>query len=126
VIEKKKVELPLFSCYVFVKLVFGNNEARMRVIAPNGVFGIVSMRGRSDPHSGGTDRSPPHRGHAKNCLVGSRFSESRTTVRIRGGSLDGVGRRAAFPRWRPDAVISVDAIQRSLCSTGRSYEVEPL
>ena len=47
--RKKKVELPLFSCYVFVKLVFGNSEARMRVYRTNGVFGIVSMRGEAIP-----------------------------------------------------------------------------
>src|ERR1700730_11997668 len=47
--RKKKVELPLFSCYVFVKLVAANNEERMRVYRTNGVFRIVSMRGEAVP-----------------------------------------------------------------------------
>ncbi len=47
--RKKKVELPLFSCYVFVKLVAGNNDERMRVYRTNGVFRIVSMRGEAIP-----------------------------------------------------------------------------
>ena len=36
--RKKKVELPLFSCYVFVKLVASNNDERMRVYRTNGYF----------------------------------------------------------------------------------------
>ena len=46
--RKKKVELPLFSCYVFVRLVASNNDERMRVYRTNGVFRIVSMRGEAD------------------------------------------------------------------------------
>ena len=63
--RKKKIELPLFSCYVFVKLVFGNNEARMRVYRTNGVFGIVSMRGEAIPipeEQIEALRQPPHTG----------------------------------------------------------------
>ena len=47
--RKKKVELPLFSCYVFVKLTFTNSDERMRVYRTNGVFRIVSMRGEAVP-----------------------------------------------------------------------------
>src|ERR1700736_894177 len=47
--RKKKVELPLFSCYVFVNLTIGNNEERMRVNRTGGVFRIVSMRGEAVP-----------------------------------------------------------------------------
>src|SRR6266550_185226 len=47
--RKKKVDLPLFSCYVFVKLLAGNNEERMRVYRTNGVFRIVSMHGEAIP-----------------------------------------------------------------------------
>src|ERR1700682_3732209 len=47
--RKKKVELPLFSCYVFVKLVASNNAERMRVYRTNGVFRIVRMRGGANP-----------------------------------------------------------------------------
>src|SRR5258707_12735485 len=47
--RKKKVKLPLFSCYVFVKLVISNNHDRMSVYRTNGVFGIVSMRGEPIP-----------------------------------------------------------------------------
>src|ERR1700694_4553653 len=47
--RKKKVELPLFSCYVFVRLTFSNNDERMRVYRTSGVFRIVSMRGEAVP-----------------------------------------------------------------------------
>src|SRR6266550_7166507 len=47
--RKKKVELPLFSCYLFVKLVAGNHNQRMQVYRTNGVFRIVSVRGELIP-----------------------------------------------------------------------------
>src|ERR1700722_15334234 len=45
--RKKKVELPLFSCYVFAKLVVSNTEQRNFVNHTNGVFGIVRMGGEA-------------------------------------------------------------------------------
>lgn len=46
--RKKSVELPLFSCYVFVK-VAPTNEARVQVCRTSGVFQIVGTRGEGTP-----------------------------------------------------------------------------
>lgn len=46
--RKKKVELPLFSCYLFTRLA-PTNEARLRVLRVDGVFRLVGVRGKELP-----------------------------------------------------------------------------
>jgi transcription antitermination factor NusG len=124
--RKKKVELPLFSCYVFVKLVFGNSEERMRVFRTNGVFGIVSMGGEAIP-------IPEEQIEALRTVATQRISWSAhpflkvgQRVRIRGGSLDGVEGVLLSRNGDRTLIISVDAIQRSLAVRVEGYDVEAL
>ena len=46
--RRKTVQLPLFSCYLFVKL-NANNEHRQQVCRTLGVFGIVGAHGAGLP-----------------------------------------------------------------------------
>jgi len=124
--RKKKVELPLFSCYVFVKLVFANSEERMRVFRTNGVFGIVSMGGEPIP-------IPEEQIEALRTVATQRISWSAhpflkigQRVRIRGGSLDGVEGVLLSRNGDRTLIISVDAIQRSLAVRVEGYDVEAL
>jgi transcription antitermination factor NusG len=124
--RKKKVELPLFSCYVFVKLVPSNNEERMRVYRTNGVFRIVSMRGEAIP-------IPEEQIDALRTVVTQQvpwsphpFLKIGQRVRIRGGSLEGVEGVLLSQNEGRTLIISVDAIQRSLAVRVEGYEVEPL
>jgi transcription elongation factor/antiterminator RfaH len=124
--RKKKVELPLFSCYVFVKLVISNNHDRMSVYRTNGVFGIVSMRGEAIP-------IPEEQIDALRTVVTQQVSWSShpflkvgQRVRIRGGSMDGVEGVLLSANGDRTVIISVDAIQRSLAVRVEGYDVEPL
>jgi transcription termination/antitermination protein NusG len=124
--RKKKVELPLFSCYVFVKLVPSNNDERMRVYRTNGVFRIVSMRGEAIP-------IPDEQIDALRTVVTQQvpwsahpFLKIGQRVRIRGGSLEGVEGVLLSQNEGRTLIISVDAIQRSLAVRVEGYEVEPL
>jgi transcription antitermination factor NusG len=124
--RKKKVELPLFSCYVFVKLVPNNNDERMRVYRTNGVFRIVSMRGEAIP-------IPEEQIDALRTVVTQQvpwsphpFLKIGQRVRIRGGSLEGVEGVLLSQNEGRTLIISVDAIQRSLAVRVEGYEVEPL
>ncbi len=124
--RKKKVELPLFSCYVFVKLVISNNHDRMSVYRTNGVFGIVSMRGEAIP-------IPEEQIDALRTVVTQQVSWSAhpflkvgQRVRIRGGSMDGVEGVLLSANGDRTVIISVDAIQRSLAVRVEGYDVEPL
>ena len=116
----------MFSCYVFVKLVISDNEERMRVYRTNGVFGIVSMRWRSDSDSGGTDRSVAHGGHQQVPWSAHPFLKIGQRVRIRGGSLEGVEGMLLSRNGDRTLIISVDAIQRSLAVRVEGYDVEAL
>ena len=124
--RKKKVELPLFSCYVFVKLVASNNDERMRVYRTNGVFRIVSMRGEAIP-------IPDEQIDALRTVVTQQvpwsehpFLKIGQRVRIRGGSLDGVEGVLLSRNGDRTLIISVDAIQRSLAVRVEGYDVEAL
>ena len=124
--RKKKVELPLFSCYVFVKLVASKNDERMRVCRTNGVFRIVSMRGEAIP-------IPDEQIDALRTVVTQQipwiehpFLKIGQKVRIRGGSLDGVEGVLLSRNGDRTLIISVDAIQRSLSVRVEGYDVEPL
>ena len=124
--RKKKVELPLFSCYVFVKMVISNNQERMSVYHTNGVFGIVSMRGEAIP-------IPEEQIDALRTVVTRQVSWSAhpflkvgQRVRIRGGSMDGVEGVLLSANGERTVIISVDAIQRSLAVRVEGYDVEPL
>ena len=124
--RKKKVELPLFSCYVFVKLVASNNAERMRVYRTNGVFRIVSMRGEAIP-------IPEEQIEALRTVVTQQvpwtehpFLKIGQRVRIRGGSLEGVEGVLLSRNGDRTLIISVDAIQRSLAVRVEGYDVEAL
>jgi transcription antitermination factor NusG len=124
--RKKKVELPLFSCYVFVKLVISNSHDRMSVYRTNGVFGIVSMRGEGIP-------IPEEQIDALRRVVTQQvlwsahpFLKVGQRVRIRGGSMDGVEGVLLSANGDRTLIISVDAIQRSLAVRVEGYDVEAL
>lgn len=124
--RKKKVELPLFSCYVFVKIVISDNEERMRVYRTNGVFGIVSMAGVAIP-------IPEQEIDALRAVVTKQvkwsahpFLKIGQRVRIRGGSMDGVEGMLLSSDGDQTLIISVNAIQRSLAVRVEGYDVEPL
>jgi transcription elongation factor/antiterminator RfaH len=124
--RKKKVELPLFSCYVFVKLVPNNNDERMRVFRTSGVFRIVSVRGEAVP-------IPDEQIDALRVVVTQQvpwtpypFLKVGQRVRIRGGSLEGVEGVLLSHSGDRTLIISIDAIQRSLAVRVEGYDVEPL
>lgn len=124
--RKKTIELPLFSCYVFVKLVASNNDERMRVYRTNGVFRIVSMRGEAIP-------IPDEQIDALRTVVTQQvpwvehpFLKIGQRVRIRGGSLEGVEGVLLSRNGDRTLIISVDAIQRSLAVRVEGYDVEAL
>jgi transcription antitermination factor NusG len=121
--RRKTVELPLFSCYVFVRLVAAN-EDRLRVCRTNGVFGIVGTTREGTP-------IPDHQIEAVRTLVTQQLSWSvhpflkiGQRVRIRGGSMDGVEGILLARNGDRTLIVSVDVIQRSLAVRIEGYDVE--
>jgi transcription termination/antitermination protein NusG len=121
--RRKRVELPLFSCYLFVQLL-PTSEERVRVQQFNGVCGIVGVRGEGIP-------IPEEQIEAVRTLISDQlpwsfhpFLKIGQRVRVRGGSLEGVEGVLVSRNGDRTLIISVDAIQRSLAVRIEGYDVE--
>jgi transcription antitermination factor NusG len=123
--RRKSVELPLFGCYVFVKLC-PTGEERLRVLRIDGVFKFVGARGLGTPIA-------ESQIEAVRTLIGQQipwsthpFLQIGQRVRVRGGALDGVEGILLARNEDSTLVVSIDAIQRSLAVRIQGYDVEPL
>jgi transcription antitermination factor NusG len=124
--RKKTVDLPLFSCYLFVKLMPGNQE-RQRVLRTESVLGLVgNLHGLGTP-------IPSEQIDAVRVLVTENlpwcshpFLKIGQRVRVRGGALDGLEGILQALKGDRKLVISVDAMQRSLAVQIDGYDVEPV
>lgn len=122
--RKKKVELPLFACYVFARLL-PTNEDRLRALRIDGVFSLVGTPGAGTP-------IPDDQIDAVRTVVQQRlawtshhFLKIGQRVRIRSGALNGVEGILAARSGESTLIISIDAIQRSLAVRIEGYDVEP-
>jgi transcription antitermination factor NusG len=123
--RKKKVQLPLFSTYVFARLSHTKID-RLRVLAVGGVFRFVGVRGEGTP-------IPPEQVEAVRALVDGGlpwashpFLKIGQRIRIRSGALDGVEGILVDRAGDSTLVISIDAIQRSLAVRVEGYDVEQI
>lgn len=121
--RQKRVELPLFSCYVFARFV-PNRADRLRVLRVDGVLGLVGSRNEGAP-------IPEEQINAVRAVVDGTASWSSypflkvgQRVRVRSGALDGVEGVLVSRNGSDTLVISVDAIQRSLAVKVEGYQVE--
>lgn len=123
--RQKVLELPLFSCYVFVKIM-NTNEDRLRVLRTDSVFDFVGVPRQGTP-------IPDEQIEAVRTIVKGRvnlrsypFLKIGQRVRIRSGALDGVEGILVDRNGRDTLVVSVDLIQRSLAVRIDGYSVEPV
>jgi transcription antitermination factor NusG len=121
--RKKIVQLPLFSCYLFVKFAENDSCTRIQLFRCNGVFGLVSMDNRPVP-------VPDEQISALKKIVVAKLPISEyplprigEKVRIRGGSLDGVQGVLVSRSGNRKLVISINAINRALCISVENYDV---
>lgn len=121
--RRKLIEIPLFSCYVFAKLL-PTTQGRLAALRTDGVFGLVGTRGEGTP-------IPEEQIDAVRKLVEERlpwhshpFLKFGQRVRIRSGALEGVEGILVSRNGDASLVISIDVIQRSLAVRIEGYEVE--
>jgi transcription antitermination factor NusG len=121
--RKKRVEIPLFSCYVFLKTVL-TAEQQHRVCNLDGVFSIVGMRGEGLA-------IPEEQIESVRAVVMQElgftsypFLKVGQRVRVRGGAMDGVEGILQARNGQDTLVISIDAIQQSLAIRVEGYQVE--
>jgi len=123
--RKKTMELPLFSCYLFVKLMPCNEEWQ-RVLRTDSVLGLVGTQGVGTP-------IPEEQIDAVRILIKEQlpccshpFLKTGQRVRIRGGALEGLEGIFLSRHGQRRLIISVDAMQRSLAIQVEGYDVEPI
>lgn len=124
--RKAKVEVPLFSCYLFVNI-DPSAEARISVLRIPGVLTFVggNHRGAAVPDQEIESiqallaRKVPFAPHP--------FLQVGQRVRVRGGALDGIeGVLERCGAGGSRLVLSVQTIQRSLSISIEGYDVEPV
>jgi transcription antitermination factor NusG len=123
--RKKVVELPLFSCYLFVKLMPGNEDLQ-RVLRVDSVLGFVGASRLGTP-------IPNEQIDAVRTLISEQlpyschpYLQTGQRVRIRSGALDGLEGILLSRKDDRKLIISVDAMQRSLAIQIDGYDVEPV
>src|SRR6267154_4412578 len=123
--RKKTVEVPLFSCYVFVRCAL-TSEDRTRVFRVDSALGFVGTRGAGVPIPDEQienvrsvlSQTAPCRSHP--------FLKIGQRVRVCGGAMDGVEGVFLSENGDQSLVISVEVIQRSLAIRIDGYDVKPI
>lgn len=121
--RKKTVELPLFSCYVFAKLL-PTSEGRLIALRVDGVFSLVGKPGEGTPIPNEQidtvrrviEERIPWQSHT--------FLQIGQRVRIRSGALEGIEGILVSRHGESTLIVSIDAIQRSLAVRIEGYDVE--
>ena len=122
--RKKKVEVPLFPGYVFVRTHM-SADVRRKVTFARGAVAFVAMGGQPVPIPDDQIAALQQLLAQKIPFFPHAFLRIGQRVRIRGGSLDGlVGILSRF-EGSDRLVVSVDGIQRSLAIHVAGYEIEP-
>lgn len=123
--RRKVIESPLFSCYVFVKIVPDNRE-RLKVLRINGVLRFVGTHGMGIPIPDEQIQAVQILAEEQLPLCSHPFLKIGQRVRIRSGALSGVEGILVARSGERTLVVSLDAIQRSLSVRIEGYDIEPV
>jgi transcription antitermination factor NusG len=120
--RRVKVEVPMFSCYAFVRMV-QTVEERLKVLRTPGVLGFVGSERQGTPIPDEQIESL-RKAISENvpCLP-YPFISAGKRVRIRGGSLDGVEGILMRQGADQSLVISVELLQRSVSIRVEGYDI---
>ena len=123
--RRQKVQIPLFSCYAFVRLAL-SVESRLSVLQIPGVLSLVGIGAKAIPIP---DKQIED---IQNVLAHNvpcspyPFLRDGQRVRIRGGSLDEVEGILVARATERSLVISIELLQRAVSVRIEGYDVEPI
>ena len=123
--RRMKVELPLFSCYIFVNIPSSFNT-RAGVLRTPGVLGFVGGNNLQATVAENEIEQIQKLLARKVPFAAHPFLEVGQRVRVRGGALEGIEGVLSRFGGSDRLVISVRTIQRSLSITVEGYDVEPV
>ena len=123
--RQTKVDVPLFSCYTFVRITPAL-EKRMPVLTTPGVLGFVGSKREGTPIPDGEIENLKTAIKAHVWCAMHPFISVGTRVRIRGGPLAGLEGILTSQGDRQCVVISVHLLQRSVSIKIEDYEIVPI
>jgi transcription antitermination factor NusG len=121
--RRAKVEVPLFSCYAFVRTA-QTTPMRLKVLQTPGVLGFVGSERVGTPIPNAEIENLQTAIREKIPLAVHPYVTAGKRVRIRGGSLDGVEGILVGQAGNKSLVVSVDLLQRSVSIQVEGYDVE--
>jgi transcription antitermination factor NusG len=121
--RRVKVEVPMFSCYAFVRIVH-TVEERLKVLQTPGVVGVVGSERQGTPIPEEQIESLRIAINEKIPCFPHGFISAGRRVRIRGGSLDGVEGILVRQGADQSLVLSVEILHRSVAIRVEGYCVE--
>ena len=122
--RRKVIELPLFSCYLFVNII-QSAKTWLTVRRTEGVIAFVGVRGQGIPVRDIEIESVRLLLNRNVPFAAYPFLKIGQRVRIRGGSLDGIEGVMVAQNRDSKLVVSVELIQRSLLVSIEGYQIEP-
>jgi transcription antitermination factor NusG len=121
--RQSKVEVPMFSCYAFVRMV-QTVEERLKILRTPGVLGFVGCERQGTP-------IPQEQIESLRTAISENipcfphpFINAGRRVRIRGGSLDGVEGILERKGADQSLVVSVELLHRSVSIRVEGYDIE--
>jgi transcriptional antiterminator NusG len=121
--RRRKVEVPLFSCYAFVRMA-QIVEERLKVLRTPGVLGFVGSERQGTPIPDEQIESLRTAIRENIPCFPYPFIREGRRVRIRGGSLDGVEGILVRQGVDQSLVVSVELLRRSVAIRVEGYEIE--
>jgi transcription antitermination factor NusG len=121
--RRVKVDVPMFSCYAFVRIVH-TVEERLKVLRTPGVLGFVGCERQGTP-------IPDEQIESLRTAISENipcfphaFISAGRRVRIRGGSLEGVEGILERQGGDQSLVVSVELLHRSISIRVEGYDIE--
>ena len=121
--RQSKVEIPMFSCYAFVRIAQTTDE-RLKVLRTPGVLGFVGNERQGTPIPDEQINSLSKAISENVTCLPHPFINVGRSVRIRGGSLDGVEGILMRKGEDQSLVISVELLRRSISIRVEGYDIE--
>jgi transcription antitermination factor NusG len=121
--RRSKVEVPMFSCYAFVRIV-QTAEERLKILRTPGVLGFVGSEREGTPIPSDQIENLQIALREKIPCAVHPFIRVGQRVRVRGGSLDGMEGILLRQGKEESLIVSVELLQRSVAIQVNGYDIE--